>query len=104
MLDAAGARLGQLTALYADADTGSMVFGGVAMLRRGRRRTVFVPLDSARLRASTITLRCGGQLVRRAPNVQVGRDLPADSEPDLYAHYDMAYLPSTTASRRLRDS
>ncbi len=102
VLDATGSALGPLTALYADADTGRTVFGGIAMIRRGRRRTVFAPLHGAYVAGRTITLRCGGLLVRRAPNVRAGRGLPADAEPDLYTHYDMTYAPSATASRRLR--
>ena len=101
VVDAAERPLGTLVVLYADAESGEVVFGGIAMIRRGRRRTVFLPLDSARIDGQIITVRCGGQLVRRAPATQSGRPLPADSEPDLFAHYDMTYTTPSSASRRL---
>jgi hypothetical protein len=101
VLDAAGGSLGVLTSLFADVDTGQIVFGGITMIRRGRRRIVFVPLASAHVSGQTITLRCGGQLVRRAPNVQPGRRLHADDERGLYDHYEMPYSPVATGRRRL---
>jgi hypothetical protein len=105
VLDGLGERLGHLVALYTDAETDAetdaVAFAGVAMVRRGRRRVVFAPLDGAVISQHAITLRCGKQLVRRAPSVQAGRPLPADAEPALFAHYEMLFTPATTAGRRL---
>ena len=78
-----------------------MCFAGVAMLRRGRRRIVVVSLAGATVELDCITLACGGQLVRPGPNVQVGRVLPADVEPALFAHYGLRYIPSSGGVRRL---
>jgi hypothetical protein len=99
--DAAGATLGPLTVLYADAETGEVGYAGITMIRRGRRRTVIVPLDGARTEGRTVTVRCGRQLVRRAPNMQLGRRLPAEAEPRLYALYEVPYKAPAGRTRRL---
>ncbi|HKC28334.1 MAG TPA: hypothetical protein VKB75_10010 [Jatrophihabitans sp.] len=101
VLDGESKRLGPLTALYADADSHALTFAAVTMIRRGRRRSVFVPLRGALVSGSSITLRCGAQLVRRAPSVQAGRPLPAEAESDLFAHYEMPYAPAAAGQRRL---
>jgi len=51
-------------------------FAGVAVIRRGRRRIVFVPLRGATLRPASITVTCGKLLARRAPSVRPGKTLP----------------------------
>ena len=102
VFDAGGERIGQLVDLYANTETGAVCFAGVAMMRRGRRRLVFVSLTDARIEAASVTVRCGKELARRAPSVRIGETLPADAEPALFAHYDMPYLsPETKKGRRL---
>lgn len=104
-------RLGHLASLYVDveaeggpggaAESQTACFAGVAMLRRGRRRIVFVSLAGATVESDCITLACGGRLVRAGPNVQVGRPLPADAEPALFAHYGLRYSSPSEGVRRL---
>lgn len=108
-------RLGHLASLYVDVDaeepaelepgggaeSETACFAGVAMLRRGRRRIVFVSLSGATVESECITLACGGQLVRSGPNVQAGRTLPADIEPALFTHYGLRYRPPSDGVRRL---
>ncbi|MBN9619306.1 MAG: hypothetical protein J0H43_06185, partial [Actinobacteria bacterium] len=66
VLDASGRRLGRLDGLYRDLDDPNVSFGVVTMIRRGRRRWVFVPLVAATVRTGSVTLCCGAQLARRA--------------------------------------
>jgi hypothetical protein len=104
-------RLGHLASLYVDVETKggpgiateaeTACFAGVAMLRRGRRRIVFVSLDGATVGSECITLACGGQLARTGPNVHVGRPLPADAEQELFTHYGLRYSPPSDGVRRL---
>lgn len=108
-------RLGHLASLYVDVDADepaepmpggvaeseTACFAGVAMLRRGRRRIVFVSLAGATIESECITLACGGQLVRSGPNVQAGRPLPAQVEAALFAHYGLRYSPPSDRVRRL---
>lgn len=101
VLDGRGERLGHLASVYTDTHTDTVSFAGVAMIRRGRRRIVFVPLAGARVTAESITLCCGKQLARRAPSVQVGHLLPAAAEPALFTHYDLPYTPTAGGTRRL---
>lgn len=91
VLDAAGERIGQVSTLYLDGDTGRVLFAGVSMIRRGRRRVVLVPLADATLRRDSISVRCGKQLARRAPSMRPGDTLPVETEAALFAHYDMPY-------------
>lgn len=93
VLDAGGERIGQVSTLYLDLASGLVSFAGVAMIRRGRRRIVFVPLADATIGRASITVTCDKMLARRAPSVRPGETLPADAEADLFAHYDMPYLP-----------
>jgi hypothetical protein len=93
VLDAGGERIGEVSSLYLDTDTNVVSFAGVAMLRRGRRRVVFVPLDDATLGTASITVRCGKELARRAPSVRPGETLAVDAEAALFAHYELPYTP-----------
>jgi len=99
VLDARGERIGQLASLYLDTDTGAVSFAGVAMLRHGRRRLVFVPLADATVAPSSVTVKCGKELARRSPSVRPGHSLPAEAEPALFAHYDLAYAPAGSPRR-----
>lgn len=101
VLDAAGQRLGRVGSLYRDVDTPDLMFAAVAMIRRGRRRLVFVPLVGAFLQPESVTLRCGALLARRAPQVRPGCGLPVEREADLYRHYDIAYRPRERGAARL---
>jgi hypothetical protein len=101
VVDPGGERIGQLIDLYADTGTGAVSFAGVAMIRRGRRRLVFVSLTDASIGPASVTVKCGKELARRAPSVRYGETLPADAEPALFAHYGIPYLSPQTNRRRL---
>jgi len=101
VFDALGQQIGPLAALYADARTGGVMFGGVHMLRRGRRRLVFVSLSEATVGPSSVTVRCGKELVRRAPSVRPGERLPVDEEQALFVHYELPVPPRSGDGRRL---
>jgi hypothetical protein len=102
VLDAGGERIGQVSTLYLDLNTGAVAFAGVAIIRRGRRRVVFVPLDGATLRPASITVTCGKLLARRAPSIRPGETLPDGAEAGLFAHYGLPYAPrERTGGRRL---
>jgi hypothetical protein len=101
VIDAGGRRMGRLDGLYRDVDDPTVFFAAVAMIRRGRRRLVFVPLSGAKIDRTSIRLRCGGLLARRAPQTRPGRELPVELEADLYQHYDIPYQPREDGSARL---
>jgi len=101
VLDAAGQRLGRLDSLYRDVDTPTVAFAAVAMIRRGRRRLVFVPLTGAAISPESVSLRCGALLARRAPQVRPGQGLPVELEADLYRHYDITYRRREHGEARL---
>lgn len=99
---ASGERLGQLVDLYADIETDAVAFAGVAMLRHGRRRHVFVSLAGARLGPASVTVQCGKDLARRAPYVRPGEVLPADAEQALFVHYEIPYIATDSQQLRLK--
>jgi hypothetical protein len=100
VVDPLGDRIGEIATLYSDVDTGVVSFGGVSMLRRGRRRVVLVSFVDATLSVGSIAVKCGRELARRAPSVRPGDELAADGERALFAHYDLPYA-ADTARRRL---
>ncbi len=102
VLDAAGERIGRLDSLYCDAADPTVVFAAVAMIRRGRRRLVYVSLVDAAVHPATVTVRCGQLLARRAPQTRPGAELPAELESDLYRHYELRYQPRADGAPRLR--
>ena len=102
VFDARGERLGRLDSLYRDRDNVAVCFGAVAMLRRGRRRLVYMPLVDATIAPDSVTLRCGAELARRAPQTRPGQRLPADAELGLYNHFDIPFRPTPTPGRRLQ--
>jgi hypothetical protein len=99
--DAAGHSIGQLHHLFRDVEDSEVYFGAIPMLRRGRRRLVFVSLVDANVEPESITLRCGAELARRSPQTRPGRTLGVDVEADLYRHYGIAYRPRDDATTRL---
>lgn len=102
VLDAAGQRIGRLDSLYRDHEDPAICFAAVAMIRRGRRRLVYVSLVAARLDPTSITVQCGALLARRAPQTRPGRELPVELEADLYRHYDIPYQSRDGAPARLQ--
>ena len=101
VLDARGERIGQLADLYSDVRSGAVTFGGVAMMRHGRRRVVFVCLADATVGPDSVTVKCGKDLARRAPSVRPGQALPLDAEQELFAHYDMPCPSADGTGHRL---
>lgn len=91
VLAAGGERIGRLVDMYADIESGAVLFAGVALVRRGRRRLVLVSLAGARLGRGSVTVQCGKDLARRAPSIRPGERLTAAAEPALFAHYDIPY-------------
>lgn len=102
VLDAAGQRLGRVDSLYRDVEDPHIVFAAVAMIRRGRRRLVFVSLVGATTSAESVTVQCGALLARRAPQTRPGRGLPVELEADLYRHYDIPYRRREHSAARLQ--
>ena len=97
---ATGERLGRVAWLYRDAEL-SLVFAAVETTRRGRRQFLFVPLNGAAVDDTSVTVRCGAELARRAPRTRRHRELPAELEVDLYHNYDLPYRPRDDGAARL---
>jgi hypothetical protein len=92
VLDAGGDCIGQVSTLYLDLDTGVVAFaGGHDPSRTPPHR---VRATSRRYRATaSITVACGKLLARRAVSLRPGQSLPVGAAADLFAHYDLPYVP-----------
>jgi sporulation protein YlmC with PRC-barrel domain len=102
VFDAAGQRIGRVDGLYRDITSSTISFAAVSMIRRGRRRLVFVSLVDATIDPTSVTLRCGAQLARRAPQTRPGQELTESLEGDLYRHYEIPYQRLESGAARLR--
>ena len=71
------------------------------MLRRGRRRLVFVPLAGANVGPAGITLGYDAELARRAPQARPGCELPAELEEELYRHFGLRFRVPDGGGARL---
>lgn len=99
---AGGGPIGRLVDVCADIESGAVLFAGVAMVRRARRRLVFVSLAGARVGRKSFTVQCGRDLARHAPSTRPGQTRPADAEPELFAQYDIPYPSLDSPRARLR--
>ncbi len=80
-----GARLGVITALYADAVDGDPTFATVST----GDAEAFVPLAEAELRDGDVVVPYDAVLVRAAPAVRADEQLSVDEEDRIYDHYGL---------------
>lgn len=96
-----GSKVGTLEAVYVDTATDHPSFATVQVGLVGRRRLVFVPLGGATVAPGHVRVRCDKRLVKQAPSIDTDGELPATDEPQVFAHYGLAYVPGATGERRL---
>ncbi|MGH3413997.1 MAG: PRC-barrel domain-containing protein [Marmoricola sp.] len=99
--DESGNRIGELEAVYVDTATDQPSFGTVQIGLPGRRRLVFVPLDSARVGPDYLQVAHEKKLVKDAPSIPTDGELPAGDEESVFTHYGMDYRPGAGGERRL---
>ncbi|GGL19591.1 PRC-barrel domain-containing protein [Mangrovihabitans endophyticus] len=101
VIDQDGAKIGDLEAIYVDTGTDRPAFATVRVGFIGRHRLAFVPLDGATVLPDALRVRHDKRTVSEAPSIDLDGELPAASEPDVFAHYGMTYQPGTSGERRL---
>lgn len=102
IVDARGAKLGTLEAIYVDTITDQPAFGTVRVGRfGGKRRLVFVPLFGAVVSPRYVKVTYDKGLVRRAPAIDLDGELAAADEPAVFEHYELPYEPGARGERRL---
>lgn len=99
LVDSDGEKVGKLHDVYVDTQTDEPMFAAVKEGHISKHLT-FVPLAGAVASPDGLKVVVTKQQVKHAPNIEQGAELSEDDEADLYRHYDIAYTPSSTASRR----
>jgi hypothetical protein len=103
VVDPDGKKIGTLESIYVNTATDEPSFatvtvgGGVF----GRRRLVFVPLDDALVGPGYLQVAYAKSVVKNAPAIDTDGVLPAEQEPEVFAHYQLAYVPGAGGERRL---
>ncbi|MFJ3667122.1 PRC-barrel domain containing protein [Streptomyces sp. NPDC090106] len=101
VVDPQGRRIGSLEAIYVDTATDEPCFATVLTGLPTRRRLTFVPLAGATVGPGYLRVAHEKDLVKRAPAIDTDGELPAKDEPEIFAHYDIAYSPGSDGERRL---
>jgi len=101
VVDAKGAKIGELESVYVDTTTDEPSFAAVRTGMLGRRRLVFVPLQQAVVSPRYLKVIYPKGLVRSSPSIDTDGELSASDEPALFEHYELAYQPGSNGERRL---
>ncbi len=101
VMDEKDHRIGTLESVYVETASDQPYFATVTIGLAVKRRLVFVPLDGAVLGPGYVRVAFPKALVKQAPSIGVDDVLPAESEPEVFAHYKLEYVTGTGGERRL---
>jgi hypothetical protein len=101
VIDPAGAKIGDLEAVYVDTATDEPAFVTVKVGFVGRHRLAFVPVAGATVSPSALRVRYDKKLVSDAPSIETDGELAAADEPMIYSHYGLDYQAGVSGERRL---
>jgi PRC-barrel domain len=101
VIDPDGSKIGDLEAVYVDTATDEPSFATVKVGIIGRHRLVFVPLLGATVSPSAVRVRYPKKLVGDAPSIETDGELTADREPEVFSHYELAYVAGAAGERKL---
>ncbi len=101
VVDDAGHKIGTLEAIYVDTGTDEPSFATVTVGLPTRHRLVFVPLAAATVGPGYLKVGYPRNLVKGAPSIDTDGELPAEDEPAIFKHYELAYQPGAGGERRL---
>jgi sporulation protein YlmC with PRC-barrel domain len=85
-----GKALGNVEAIYLDADSGEPEWAVVNTGRFGHRSS-FVPLKDATFEAGTLTVPYDENVVTRSPAIEPGERISESQEAELYAAYGLPH-------------
>lgn len=98
--DTDGSKIGTLEAVYVDAASDEPLFAAVKLGLPGFHKIALVPLDGARVGPDDVIVPVDKAHIKDSPTLGVDEELPADREPEVYRHYELAYRPAPTSSGR----
>jgi PRC-barrel domain len=101
VVDRDGDKIGSLEGLYYDTASQHPTFASVQVGIVGRHKLTFVPLDGARVAPDHVRVMVDKKTVKDALTIDTEGSLTAAQEPELFAHYGLAYQPGASGERRL---
>jgi PRC-barrel domain len=101
VVDRDGDKIGSLEGLYYDTASQHPTFASVQVGIVGRHKLTFVPLDGARVAPDHVRVMVDKKTVKEALTIDTEGSLTAAQEPELFAHYGLAYQPGASGERRL---
>lgn len=101
VLDSEGRKIGTLESVYVDVATDEPFFATVTVGLPMRHQLVFVPLNGAIVGPGYVRMAYPKALVKSAPAIGTDDVLPAEDEPAVFAHYELAYTQGAGGERRL---
>ncbi|MBP0449313.1 PRC-barrel domain-containing protein [Kitasatospora sp. RG8] len=101
VVDEKDRRIGTLESVYVETASDQPFFATVTVGLPSRHRLVFVPLDGAVLGPGYVRVAFPKSLVKEAPSIGTDDVLPAENEPEVFAHYKLDYAPGAGGERRL---
>ena len=93
VIDPDGSKIGTLESVYVDTTTDQPFFAAVVTGMIGRHKLTFVPLTDATVAPDHVRVIVPKDLAKNAPSIDTDGELTAEMEPDVFAHYSLAYTP-----------
>ncbi|WP_405363059.1 PRC-barrel domain-containing protein [Kitasatospora sp. NBC_00085] len=94
-------RIGTLESVYVETASDQPFFATVTVGLPTRHRLAFVPLDGAVVGPGYVRVAFPKSLVKQSPSIDPDDVLPAEDEPAVFAHYELAYETGAGGERRL---
>lgn len=101
VVDRSGDKVGSLESVYFDTATDAATFAAVQIGIPGRRKLVFAPLRGAVVSPRYLKLQYEKKLIKDAPSIATDGELASETEPAIFAHYDLPYVVGSNGERRL---
>ncbi|KDN81362.1 PRC-barrel domain-containing protein [Kitasatospora cheerisanensis] len=101
VVDQDAKKIGSLENIYVDTATDQPFFATVTVGMLGRHRLVFVPITDAVVGPAYLRVPFGRGEVKNAPSIDTDGVLPAEQEPEVFAHYQLEYVAGASGERRL---
>lgn len=101
VVDASGHKIGALESVYVDTATDQPLFATVTVGMPTRHRLVFAPLTDATVGPGYLKVMYDKKQVKDAPAIDTDGELPVESEPAIFGHYDLPYSSGSGGERKL---
>jgi hypothetical protein len=101
VVDPDESKVGNLESIYFDTAADEPAFAAVHVGILGGQKLVFVPLAGALVSPKFLKVMYSKKLIKDAPFIGTDGELEASQEPEVFAHYGLAYATGANGERRL---